>query len=394
MNETPLVAAELIAKHVTVTWQDHHQASFHNIWLRHSPGYPGSSRPASEAGRFPSASIPIIATKASIDTSGDLQLIWNNGYVSKHRASWLRKNSYDKETLRQRRRHIVQWESENVKKHIEFDFNMLSINDNSIIDLFEHILDYGVAILRNVPTKLNTITEVGSLFGHMPANLYSDNPKQPTIGNIKVDPSVSVATNMCHFLGPHTDTCWRQTLSGLILLHCLKSHPEGGRSIVVDGFVVASRLRNEDPVAYELLTRIPIDFGSKVGEQDDWRAQGRIISIDAHGNLEGIRYNGNSIGQLELPAELIEPVYHALEKFEAILYDKTLWWQPMLQDGDLLIVDNHRVLHGREAFDPGSAMRHLQTCAVDRDDFHNNYRRLAKKLNKPDWNLRLSAGVI
>jgi len=60
----------------------------------------------------------------------------------------------------------------------------------------------------------------------------------------------------------------------------------------------------------------------------------------------------------------------------------------------LLIIDNHRVLHGREVFDPQLGERHLQSCTVDRDDFHNNYRRLASKLAAPGRDLRLTAGVI
>jgi len=40
-------------------------------------------------------------------------------------------------------------------------------------------------------------------------------------------------------------------------------------------------------------------------------------------------------------------------------------------------------LHGREVFDPQLGERHLQSCTVDRDDFHNNYRRLASKLAAP-----------
>ena len=87
-------------------------------------------------------------------------------------------------------------------------------------------------------------------------------------------------------------------------------------------------------------------------------------------------------------------MYRALETFEAILFDRELWWQPLLQPGDLLILDNHRMLHGREAFDPSLGERHIQCSAVDRDDFHNRYRHLAKKLGVPNWNLRLSAGVI
>ena len=56
-----------------------------------------------------------------------------------------------------------------------------------------------------MPASEATVIEVADWFGHRPANLYSDDPGQPTIGNIRVDPSVPVATNQCHFLGPHTD---------------------------------------------------------------------------------------------------------------------------------------------------------------------------------------------
>ena len=90
---------------------------------------------------------------------------------------------------------------------------------------------------------------------------------------------------------------------------------------------------------------------------------------------------------------MIEPAYRALEIFESILYDRSLWWQPLLQPGDLLLVDNHRVLHGREAFDPAGGERYLQSCSVDRDDFHIRYRRLAKQQGDPAWDQRLTAGA-
>jgi hypothetical protein len=52
------------------------------------------------------------------------------------------------------------------------------------------------------------------------------------------------------------------------------------------------------------------------------------------------------------------------------------------------------VLHGREAFDAAAGERHIQCCNVERDDFHNNYRRLAKRLGVDGWGKRLPAGVI
>jgi len=389
----PLISASLVPTGVEVVWQDGRKTTFHTIWLRHSPGFPDSERPAGPNGRFPSGTSDTSPTDSRVTSDGQLKLDWTGGQQSLHDAIWLRQHIYDDEALQQRRRPVVPWTAESLSKQVEFDYTELSLDEKSRLPLFEHMLDHGVVLLRNVPTQPNTLTTVANWLGHVPANLYADDESQPTISNVRFDPNVSIGTSMCHFLGPHTDTCWRQTLTGLLLLHCLKAHSNGGQSIVVDGFAVAERMREKHYEQFKLLCDLPLSFGSKVGEYDDWRVQGRVISVAADGVLEGIRFNGNSFEQLELPAELIEPTYQALETFESILFDRALWWQPLLQPGDLLLVDNHRVLHGREAFDPAGGERHLQSCSVDRDDFHARYRRLAKQLNNPGWDYRLTAGA-
>ena len=389
-----LKSAVLINNGVEVVWTDGYRAFFHNIWLRHSPGHPDSKRPAGPEGRFPTSAESASPVKVDITSDGNLKLFWSNQRRSKHLAIWLRDNDYSQNTASQRRKAVRLWDAKVGQQLKQHDYHQIADDDHCRLAWFDQLLVDGTAIVTNVPDKMGTVDEVANWLGHVPDNLYADDPAEPTIGNVRIDPSVSVATNMCHFLGPHTDTCWRQTLSGLVLLHCLKAHPQGGRSIVIDGFAVAHQLREQYPQAFDLLSQVPLDFSSRVDDRDDWRVMGRVISINARGDIEGIRYNGNSIGQLDLPDDLIEPVYQALEVFEAILYDKRFWWQPLLQPGDLLVVDNHRVLHGREAFDPSPGERHLQACSVDRDDFHNRYRRLAKELDGAIWNQRLGAGVI
>ena len=393
-NTNLLVLAEISVGGVEVTWQDGHKAHFLDIWLRHSPGFPGAQRPAGPDGRFPHDKTKIAARDALTTDDGDLQVEWSDGSRSQHDATWLRAHEYGNDAASNRRRQVFLWDTETARQHNHFDYSSIEDDAATRVEMFEQLLDHGVALLQNTPTSPNSVIDIAGWFGHVPANLYADDSSHPQVANVRVDPRVTVATNMCHFLGPHTDTCWRQTLCGLLLLHCLEAHPGGGRSIVVDGFAVAERLRETDSDAFDFLARVPLEFGAQVDNGDDWRVQGRVLSVAADGVLEGVRYNGNSIGQLELPAEQVEAGYHALQAFESILYDRSLWWQPQLQPGDLLVLDNHRVLHGREAFDPKLGERHLQSCSVDRDDFHNRYRRLAKQLSRPGWNQRLSAGVI
>ena len=390
-----IIAASLEDDRIIVRWSDNSEQKLHPAYLRHSPGYPGGERPAGEQGRFPPTPEGFRPGHAELTKTGDLQLTWQPGkVVSLHRSDWLRKQIGILEYDQQPSTDSGIWDAASINNKSDLDFNAPGESGSARLELYEQVLKWGVALIRNVPLEPDIVESISKWFGQIPPNPYADDPARPALSSIRVNPEMPVATHMSHFLGPHTDTCWRQTLIGLLLMHCLKAHPDSGRSILVDGYTVANRLREESPEAFELLSTVPIPFGAKVRDRDDWRVMGRVISVAADGVVEGIRYNGNSIGQLDLPDKLVAPTYAALEAFEKILYDRDLWWQPMLQPGDLLVIDNHRILHGREAFDPTSGERHLQCCSVDRDDFHNNYRRLAKSMGSDNWDQRLRAGVI
>jgi len=389
------IASVLLASdQVSLTWSDGLQQSIHAACLRYSPGFPGGERPAGAQGRFPAGPPELAPRQATLGAGGELQIEWHPGGIrSTHAAEWLRERRKRSQLVGQQAPGQVTWDARTIRDLPQPAYDSLQRDEAARLELFEQVLNWGVTRIRDVPPQPGIVETVASWFGQVQANPYADDLTRPVIASIRVDPATPVATRQSHFLGPHTDTCWRQTLIGLLLMHCLKAHPQGGRSMLVDGFTVASRLRAESPEAFELLSTVPIGFGAVVGEQDDWRAQGRVISVSADGVVEGIRYNGNSIDQLDLPGELIEPMYTALQRFESILYDRDLWWRPLLAPGDLLVIDNHRVLHGREAFDAASGERHLQCCNVERDDFHNRYRRLARLRGQPDWARRLSAGV-
>ena len=60
-----------------------------------------------------------------------------------------------------------------------------------------------------------------------------------------------------------------------------------------------------------------------------------------------------------------------------------------LEPGEAVLVDNHRVLHGRTGF---SGARHLQLCSVNRDTFLSEMRVLERALNRDGPYLRLASG--
>ena len=52
-----------------------------------------------------------------------------------------------------------------------------------------------------------------------------------------------------------------------------------------------------------------------------------------------------------------------------------------LMPGDLIMMDNHRLLHGRTAFDANEGKRFLQGCYIDYDSSEGKLRHLKRKFN-------------
>lgn len=91
------------------------------------------------------------------------------------------------------RRPVRTWDVTNGRTHTEFRFAALEVDETARLPLFEHLLDYGVALLRDMPTGPNMLLRVGDWLGHVPANRYADASDQSQVRNIRIDPSVSCA---------------------------------------------------------------------------------------------------------------------------------------------------------------------------------------------------------
>ena len=52
-----------------------------------------------------------------------------------------------------------------------------------------------------------------------------------------------------------------------------------------------------------------------------------------------------------------------------------------LSPGDLLMMDNHRLLHGRTTYDANEGNRFLQGCYIDYDSTEGKLKHLKRKFN-------------
>ena len=141
---------------------------------------------------------------------------------------------------------------------------------------------------------------------------------------------------------------------------------------MVDGFCVADALRDREPDKFKLLTTIPVRF--RFSDKDtELEAEVMLIDLSPRGEVAALRLNGPTALPFDIDLDLMESYYEACRTFDLMLESPESQVRIKLDPGDLYIVDNTRVMHGRTRYS-GEGNRHLQGCYADRDGL---YSRLA-----------------
>jgi gamma-butyrobetaine dioxygenase len=195
----------------------------------------------------------------------------------------------------------------------------------------------------------------------------------------KPDPNNLAYTS--HALPLHTDLANQEVPPGFQFLHCIANEAEGGGSVLCDGFQVAADLRRSDPAAFDVLTRTAIPF--RFHDRDyDIRGRFPVIVLGRSGSVEEIRFNAHLVDIVDLEGEELTAFYRAYRTFMAMLRSAEYRIAFRLSAGEMMVFDNRRVLHGREAFNPATGFRHLHGCYVDRSEFLSRIRVLARDQNE------------
>ena len=104
-----------------------------------------------------------------------------------------------------------------------------------------------------------------------------------------------------------------------------------------------------------------------------------MIGLDAHGELDTLRFTMWLRAPMAGAIDDVREAYRALRRIAVLAESEALQVRFRLQPGDLLILDNRRVLHGRTAFD-GSGRRWLRGCYGEREDIWSRLRMIERVL--------------
>jgi len=236
----------------------------------------------------------------------------------------------------------------------------------------QDFLELGFVILTGVPREPGAVLKVASTFG------FTRETNFGALFDVRSTPEANDLAYTSLALDPHTDNPYRTPVPGVQLLHCLINETQGGLSTLVDGYAVAAELRASDPEGFELLARTPVRFRFR-DATTELVASAPLIALDALGRVEAVHVSPRlDFVSLRPPAEL-ERYYRARAAFDHLLRSSRFELRFVLGAGDLVMMDNRRLLHGRTAFDPREGLRHLQGCYIDVDGPRSLWRVLRRR---------------
>jgi len=104
-----------------------------------------------------------------------------------------------------------------------------------------------------------------------------------------------------------------------------------------------------------------------------------IVTEPEGGRIVGVTWAPAFEGPLDVPEADIEPYYEAYATFAHLLDASATRRETRLQPGDLVCLNNRRVLHGRRAISLNGGVRRLRGCYVNIDEFKSRLYVLAIK---------------
>ncbi|MHB0775878.1 TauD/TfdA family dioxygenase [Halomonas sp. WWR20] len=365
-----LIDAVATGARVTLHWNDDSHSHFPLMWLRDHCACIACRHPLTRERLY--LPLEAINTTPSVAlASGNLELHWADGHVSRFDAGWLHQRRLDDTAF-------VPAQAVPARQPWCTNFTPQRVRHADFIDgegeriWLESLLRDGLVLLDEGPLEEEEVSRLAGRIGPMRATNFGarfDVRSKPNPNNAAYTPIA---------LALHTDLPnWRQP-PDIQLLYCLQNEAEGGESTFADGFAVAAALRQQAPEAFRMLSETPIDFRFQ-DEEHDISVRAPIIQLDADGNPLEIRFNNWIRDTLRLPLQSVDAWYAAYRHFWQLLHDPHHQIEFSLAPGQMIAFDNRRVLHGRRAFDPNTGKRHLQGTYLDLDLIESRLRVLARQ---------------
>lgn len=245
-------------------------------------------------------------------------------------------------------------------------------DDDASATWLENTQSFGLSLVSGLEARHDAGMEVAKRIGFLRETNFG------TTFQVQSKPNPNNLAYTSVALPPHTDLPNQELPPGFQFLHCLANEAEGGGSTFADGLAIATDLRANDIEAFNMLSSVSIPFRF-YDENTDIRSRKHVITLNLDGEISEICFNAHIADFLDIDPKLMKSYYRAYGKFMKMTRSNAYLISLRLAVGEMVVFDNRRILHGRDAFNPETGFRHLHGCYVDRGEFESRLRVLKRR---------------
>lgn len=375
------VSAEITDKGQTLLLKDsnQNQTRFHALWLRDN-ALDEETRAANGQRLITLNDIPKDTSLASATLEEkNIKIEFGpDGKTTDFPLIWLQENAYDVEKPKAVKGWLPSstktWDGSLNDSVPAADFNAVAEDQEKLGTWLAAVKQYGFAKLTGGPIENGALTKVADLFGYIRETNYGKWFEVRT----EVNPTNLAYTGLG--LQAHTDNPYRDPVPTLQILYCLENSAEGGDSMVVDGFKIAEKLREEMPEGFDALSSYCARFEYAGSAGVKLTSKRPMIELNPDGELIGIRFNNRSCAPItDVPFDAMPTYYAAYRRFCELVDDEDMMVSFKLEPGESFIVDNTRVLDARKGYS-GAGSRWLQGCYADKDGLYSTLSSIEHEL--------------
>ncbi len=343
------------------------RAAFPHIWLRDND--PAGFHPDTHERTFDLTCVPLdIKPRGQHFTPDTLSLQWpGQNAESVYDAHWLYRHRPG--ARRTDPASVVQqtWSAESGKDLPRFSAQECQESPLALGRMLTAFKAWGIVIIDELSDSPKAGEEFGDVIGF----------KRRTNFGVMFDVvNKPDANNLAYTALPlplHTDLPNQESIPGAQFLHCVANSAEGGDSVFADGFRICNDLANEKPEFFETLKRIEVPWRF-FDETCDIVSRWPVIVQRDDGEYEAFSFNAHIADIPDLESGQLIEFYAAYQNIMRRIRSDKYRIEYRLEPGEMVMMANKRVLHGRTGFDPASGYRHLRGYYIDLNEIDSCLR--------------------
>ena len=177
----------------------------------------------------------------------------------------------------------------------------------------------GFALITGCPATTESVEVIAGELGYVRNSIFGG------IWTFEDDQAMEDSAYSADALRPHTDGTYCLDPPGVQILLCLEKAGEGGESILVDGFSVATDIRDQHPDDYKTLSTLAIKAVYR-GDGTVLKAHHPVFREDRK-QLRQVCFNNYDRHVMRLAPDNMDALYRGIRRVDTMFNDPARQWR-------------------------------------------------------------------